>query len=346
MRLAALALCTLIPFVAAAQRGGAPDAAALARFDAALEKLRKDKRIPGMSAAVGRGGTITWQKAYGLADIAANRAVTPATPFHLASLTKPFAAVVLLRLVDSGVVSLDDPASKFGVIVQNTGTVRVRHLLSMTAGDPAPGDRYQYDGNKFALLGSVIYSASGKAFEELLAQWITKPLGLMSTAANVDNALFRFSGLDARTYRAAMARGYDTRKKTPSPLAYPTHTSAAAGMISTPSDVIMFMHALQAGAIIKPASRDMMFTPNIGVRGDTLPYGFGIFSQNIRGVRVVWAYGLWTAISSLLVHVPDRDLTFVIAANSDELSADYSLGNGRLLNSPYANEFLNTFVFR
>ncbi|HYV99178.1 MAG TPA: hypothetical protein VE967_17100, partial [Gemmatimonadaceae bacterium] len=80
-------------------------------------------------------------------------------------------------------------------------------------------------------------------------------------------------------------------------------------------------------------------------KGVTLPYAFGCFSQVYKGVRVVWAYGYWTAISSLLIHLPDRGITFVVTANADRMSAGYPLGAGKLLDSPIATEFLNAFAF-
>ena len=63
----------------------------------------------------------------------------------------------------------------------------------------------------------------------------------------------------------------------------------------------------------------------------------------LRGVRVVWQYGLWTAISSI-IKVPERELTFVVLGNTDALSAPYPLGSGRLETSPRAREFLDAFV--
>jgi hypothetical protein len=59
----------------------------------------------------------------------------------------------------------------------------------------------------------------------------------------------------------------------------------------------------------------------------------------------VWHYGLWTAISSLIIKVPSRNLTFVVLANTDELSSPYPLGAGKLDASPWARAFLDSFVF-
>ena len=59
----------------------------------------------------------------------------------------------------------------------------------------------------------------------------------------------------------------------------------------------------------------------------------------------MWHYGLWTAISSLIIKVPSRGLTFVVLANTDALSPSYALRAGSLDSSPWARAFLDAFVF-
>lgn len=296
-----------------------------------------------MSAALAHGGRLAWQQSFGLADVDANAPVSETTTFHLASLTKMFAAVVLLRLADSGVVSLDDPVSKYGVQLPG---VRVRHLMSMTSGGPVPGESFSYNGDRFALLDQVIRQGSGHTFAELVNSWILKPLALSRTAPNVeDAAAFQHTGLDAATYRASMAKPYSLSNGSLAPSRYPALFSTAAGLISTSADVARFSLALDSGALLSDSSRARMYAPARNSRGETLPYALGCFSQVYQGVRVVWAYGLWTAISSLIVKVPDRGITFVVLANNEELSAQFRLGAGVLLDSPVAREFLNAFVF-
>lgn len=68
--------------------------------------------------------------------------------------------------------------------------------------------------------------------------------------------------------------------------------------------------------------------------------------QNYRGVKLVWHYGLWTANSSLIIKVPERELTFIILANTVMLSRAFpTIGNGDISVSVVALEFLNAFVF-
>ena len=299
-----------------------------------------------MSAAIAHNGRVAWQKPFGFADLAAQSLVRDTTAFHLASLTKMFAAVVLLRLVDSGLVSLDDPVSKYGIQLSSTGTVRVRHLMSMTSGGAVPGEQYQYNGDRYALLDQVIQRSSGRSFADLVHAFIIRPLTLTHTAPNVDDAAaFQYASHDASQYRANMAKPYTLAGGATQASRYPALFSSAAGLISSSLDVARFSLALDAGTILRPALRDTMYTTARTSQGTALPYALGCFSQVYQGVRVVWAYGLWTAISSLIIKVPERGLTFVVLANNEELSARYRLGAGQLLDSPVAREFLNAFVF-
>lgn len=338
----ALAGCASSPTRVTSLPGTAQD---LPDFEARLERLRGLLGVPGMTAAVGHNGHLAWTGRFGLADVGAATAPVDTTAFHLASLTKLFGAVVLLKLVDSGLVRLDDSVGTYGVVLPNNGTIRVRHLLSMTSGGATPGATFAYDGDRFAWIGQVIRQASGRTFSDLAMAWITQPLAMRRTAPNVESsAAFAFSGLGAPAYRSAMARPYASAGGVFTLATYPASMSVSAGMISTATDMVHFAQALDSGTILSPAMRTLMFAPTVTPAGDTLPYALGTFSQRIGGVRVIWAYGLWTSISSLLIHVPERGLTFVVLANADRLSADYPLGAGRLMESPVAQEFLRAFV--
>src|SRR5262245_5838358 len=91
-----LVVCS-IGWESAASTGHAePDLAGLER---GLEQLRLRWNVPGMAAGVALSNRIIWTKGFGYAELATKQPVTPDTVFHLASLTKPFAAVLLLQLV-------------------------------------------------------------------------------------------------------------------------------------------------------------------------------------------------------------------------------------------------------
>ena len=321
-----------------------PAATSIEEFDQRLESLRQQAHIAGVSVAIAENQRIAWSKGYGTADLATNRMASDTTVYHFASLTKPFASAILLQLVEEGRISLDDPVASYGIVLPSPGVIRIRHLLSHTSSG-MPGTRYSYDGDRFSLLDSVIARATGGSFATELVSRILQPLALTRIAPNPGAAAFSATGLDPSTYRANLARGYTYTNGAYAPTAYPTHFSTAAGLTGSVLDLAAFSMALDRGDVIGQAARDAAFAPTISVAGDTLPYGLGWFSTRYRGERIVWHYGLWTAISSLIIKVPSRGLTFVVLANTDALSSPYPLAAGKLDSSPWARAFLDAFVF-
>jgi CubicO group peptidase (beta-lactamase class C family) len=321
-----------------------PVAQSIEEFDRRLESLRQQSHIPAISVAIAENQRVAWSKGYGTADLATNRMASETTVYHLASLTKPFASAILLQLSEEGRISLDDPVADYGIALQSPGVIRIRHLLSHTSSG-IPGTRYIYDGDRFSLLDSVIVRATGGSFATELVRRILQPLALTSVAPNPDAAAFGATGFDRTTYRANLATGYTYAKGTYAPTPYPTIFSSAAGLTGSVLDLAAFSMALDRGDVISPSARDAAFTPTMSLDGDTLPYGLGWFSTRYKGERIVWHYGLWTAISSLIIKVPSRGLTFVVLANTDALSSPYQLGAGRLDSSPWARAFLDAFVF-
>jgi CubicO group peptidase (beta-lactamase class C family) len=322
-----------------------PTPTTIPEFEQRLEDLRASAQIPAITAVISNGQEIVWVKPYGIADLATQRPAADTTVYHLASLTKPFAATVLLQLVEEGKVSLDDPVSNYGInLTSPAGTViRVRHLLSHTS-EGTPGTRYAYNGDRFGLLDAVIARGAGKPLDAALQERIIARLGLLRTAPNPQSTSFAVSGLDKPTFEANMARGYSYSGGTNQLTAYPTYFGAAAGLTASALDIASFSMAMDRDALLQPATKALAYTPVVSPSGETFPYGLGWFSTDYKGVRIIWHYGLWTANSSLIVKVPERALTFVVLANTDGLSSPYPLGQGKLETSPWARAFLDAFV--
>jgi CubicO group peptidase (beta-lactamase class C family) len=327
-------------------RAAAAPARSVEAFEQQLERLRASSHIAGVSAVIASGQQVVWARGFGQADVTSGRAATTETIYHLASLTKPWAAVVLLQLVQEGKLSLDDPVSKYGIdIIDNKGpgVVRVRHLLSHTS-EGVPGERYNYNGDRYGLLDAVIAQAGGKRLGPALEERIIGPLGLRRTAPNPKSPGFVVSGQDRSAYEAQMAVGYTWRAGAYVRTEYPDYFGSAAGLTASALDVAAFSMAMDRDALLRPETKALAYTPAIGAAGRTLPYGLGWFSTTYRGTRVIWHYGLWVGNSSLIIKVPDRGVTFVALANTDGLSASYQLGSGKLESSPWARAFLDSFV--
>ncbi|CAL9648329.1 putative protein [Streptomyces sp. enrichment culture] len=127
------------------------DPGALDRLDLHFARQVDEGRLPGFLVAVARGGRVAHLTVHGLRDVAAGLPVTADTLWRIYSMTKPVTSVAVLMLVEEGRLSLDDPVDRHlpafaepRVYVRGTGDdvvtrpatgpVRVRHLMTHTAG--------------------------------------------------------------------------------------------------------------------------------------------------------------------------------------------------------------------
>jgi CubicO group peptidase (beta-lactamase class C family) len=191
------------------------------------------------------------------------------------------------------------------------------------------------------LLSNIIQSATGKSFDKVASERIMQPLGLPNTAPS-NMLLAQQDGFDTLALRTNTAQGYASNGK--DKVIYPPGVSTAAGFISNINDMLKYSMAYDGQLLLTDDLKAKVFSPMISNSGKTLPYGLGWFVQEIEGVKLTWHYGYWVGMSSLIIRVPDKKITFVLMANSDMLSAPYPLGNGDLWRSPYAIEFLKSFV--
>ena len=180
-----------------------------------LEKILKDTHTPGVSVAIVRKDGPEWVAGLGLADVSANRPVTPETLFRIGSTSKAFASMSILLLADQGKLSLDDPVKKLAPDVwfenkwEATDPVRVVHLLEHTTGwddlhlreyakdAPGmslkegldydhnsrtsrwpPGTRMAYCNSGPAVAGYIVEKMSGQRFEDFVTQNLFLPIGM------------------------------------------------------------------------------------------------------------------------------------------------------------------------
>jgi CubicO group peptidase (beta-lactamase class C family) len=316
----------------------------LQEFEAILERLRNQLKIPGFSAAIVKNRKIIWAEGFGYANVEDKKTATPTTAYHLASLTKTFASTIIMQLVEEGLLDLEAPVSDFGIEIQSSDTVRVKHLLTHTS-EGIPGSFFRYSGDRFGLLDDVIVEASGRSFSELLVERIIEPLGLENTVPNLLNMIHcPLTWPERIEFAENLAQGYTSDGSERQ--AYPTYFGTAAGLISSVIDVAKYSIAIDNHVFLTEETQALVFSPAVSNNGATLPYGLGWFVQQYFGLKIVWHYGWWTANSSLIVKVPERDLTFIILANTDMLSRAFpTIGYGDISVSVVALEFLNGFVF-
>ncbi|MEO5919375.1 MAG: serine hydrolase domain-containing protein, partial [Candidatus Limnocylindrales bacterium] len=189
------------------------------RLDDALRWGSLRLAPPGMVASVLFPDGHIWTGSAGVADLATRRALTPDTPFPIASISKTFLAAEILSLVDEGIVTLDDAVAARlpGLLVGDRPinvAITIRQLLDHTSGlrdfllnaklnravlaDHAatwtletalafagapiakPGVGYHYANTNYVLLGLIAESATGRSLAAEYRARFFEPLGLQS----------------------------------------------------------------------------------------------------------------------------------------------------------------------
>jgi len=320
-----------------------------------LEQIREILKIPGMSAAVLKDQELVWAEGFGFADLANEVPATADTPYHLASVTKPIAATLVMQLVEEGVLDLETPVAQYGVELESEGVINSWHLLTHTSAG-VPGSVHNYDGNRYGYLAEVIEGVTGSSFRDLLDERILSPLGMEDTAPNLilcpkggNDEVNDKREADYLRVHEAMAKPYQLD------LAYDvvggeyqTIFSPAAGLISTVSDIALFDIALDLDELLSQETKEAMFEPLVSTYGDSdeLKYGLGWYNQLFDGTNLVWHTGRWPpSISALYLKVPEADLTFIVLANTPNLTTPFPLGYGDVMYSALAVAFYKHFVF-
>lgn len=186
-----------------------------------FEENRLTNHIPGSVFGVVKDGRLILVKGLGVRDLETGVAVDADTRFRIASMSKAFTALAILKLHDEGKISLDAPASRYipqlrrwRSATSDSRPITVRDLLHHTAGfvedNPwgdrqqvlteaeftglitsgmdfanAPGTRMEYSNYGYALLGRIISNVSKQPYQDYIRRQIMVPLGMNSTGYDI-----------------------------------------------------------------------------------------------------------------------------------------------------------------
>jgi len=343
-----LCLCMLVFYANDARSQTIDDRVALfTRYAAALQR---QLGIPGVSAAVLQNDRIIWEGGFGVQDVEGRIPATAWTPYPIASLTKTFTSTLLLQCIDRGTLNLATPIILYTPAIPEPGAT-VGHVFTHTS-QGTPGQSFHYDGDRYVALTAVAEACAGAPFRQLIAREILDRAGMLDSVPGQDleisdlAATALFDPTTLARYRQVLGRiakpytidSHGHAHRSPYP---PKDLNAAAGLVATAHDLALYDMSLSAHLFVRAELQELAWTQGTTNSGATIPYGLGWFVQDIDGERVVWHYGLWgNAFSSLLLKVPERDLTLILLANSDGLTAKFRLAEGDVTRSPFATAFL------
>ncbi|MBA2353819.1 MAG: serine hydrolase [Acidobacteria bacterium] len=248
----AAALFSQARSLAAQLTGDAAWRALIAHLEAQIPPLMTELLVPGVSLALISDGAIAWQRAFGVKDASTKQRVDTQTIFEAASMSKPVFAYAVLKQCEKKVLDLDTPLVTYGAPPFLDGDPRIklitaRHVLSHSTGlqnwrsdsQPlrihfTPGTKYQYSGEGFAWLQSVVSHVTGQPIEPFMKANLLEPFG-MTTSGYIWNETF-----GARAARPHDVKGQpeDNRKRTAADVA---RYAAAGDLEATPTEYAKFL---------------------------------------------------------------------------------------------------------
>jgi CubicO group peptidase (beta-lactamase class C family) len=291
-----------------------------ARLDAVIDAAIRDEVIVGAVVLVAEDGELVYRRTAGHADRESGRRTTEDTIFRLASVTKPLVAAAALSLAEAGVIGLDDPVTRFlpdfrpKLADGSEPVITLRHLLTHTSGliygydksagisegldQPgrgmeenlakiaahplafAPGTAWYYSVG-IDVLGGVLEKATGESLPDIVANRVTKPLGMTDTAfLPSDRSRLAAAYADGDPRPVVMAEHQPVIGKMGTVTFAPNRNfdpnsfpSGGAGMFGTAGDILAFLEAMRRGGspVLSAESLALLSTNAIGKFDTTVP---------------------------------------------------------------------------
>ncbi len=303
--------------------------------------------VPGLTIALIQDAKILWHQGFGVRNTTTKEPVTSDTVYEAASLSKPAFAYAALKLVEKGMIGLDDPLDRF--LPQpfmpdepRLKLITARMVLSHTSGLPAgrskgqslalvsdPGKRFHYSPTGFDYLQSVVRRLSEQTLADYMRTTVIEPFGLVNSSfgwidkynAQIAQA---YNKQDApgqtfnERYRRASEEWRNALAKDFPELSYP---SAAAGLYSTAVDFARFMIEIMApfkrdAWHLSESSLNEMLKPQSRVDG-AVSWGLGWDLQHTRSGDAFWHWGNWTGLyQHFAMALRDKRKGVVIMTNS------------------------------
>lgn len=297
-----------------------------------IPRLLKKGRVPGLQLALIREGQVIWTGSFGVKNNATSEPVTDETIFEAASLTKPFFAYAVMKMVEEGILGLDTPLISYLPKEQVEKVlghpldfpdfhrdwlekITPRHVLSHSSGMGEggkpypfffePGTKYRYAAASYDFLQLVVERLKGEKLETIMKKYVLDPLGMKNSYM-----------IWKEEYEKTMANGHgffgrpeDFRKR--------TRAYAYGSLYTTAAEYARFVCEVINGELIKKETLKKMLTPQIDVdkeKGLSWSLGFGL--QQDENGSAFWHVGDYGIFKNYIIAYPQHRIALVYLTNS------------------------------
>ncbi len=291
------------------------------------------------SILIAKNGTTVFEKYCGSGHIPGTDMINANTPTHIASVSKTFTAMAVLKLVQEGKVELDAELSKYFPSFNYPG-VTVRNLLNHRSGLPnylyfmdelgwdkkkymanqdvfdylvnrkaeltniaTPDRHFTYCNTNYALLALLIEKMSGLTYPQFIKQNFFDPLQMTHS--------FVFTASDS----ARVNPSYDWRGGLMQ-LNSLDRVYGDKNIYTTPRDLLKWDRVLGTNLIFKPAILEQAYAPYSNEKPGIRNYGLG-WRMNIYpdGKKMIYHNGWWHGNNAAFIRLLDEDVTIIVMGN-------------------------------
>jgi serine beta-lactamase-like protein LACTB len=320
-----------------------------AQIEKAASSFMAANSVPGISAAVVQDGELVWSEGFGMADLENFVPATSFTLFRLGSISKPITATAILQLSERGKLDLDAEVQKYcpafpkkewpittRELLGHLGGIRhynpdgkgdipedsAKHFSSMEdsleifAGDALvakPGTKFHYSTYGYTVLGCVLEGAAAEKYMDYVKENVFDPARMAETR---DDNFFAIVPHRSRWYHKDKAGVVDNAGVLDSSYKIP-----GGGLVSSAEDMARFEIAIMANKLLKPATRDLMWTPQKTADGSQNNYALGWGTEKKYGLALVEHTGGQQGTSTSIILVPERHAGIVVLTNMDGVNS-------------------------
>ena len=295
---------------------------------------------PGAVVLAAQNGHIVLEKAYGLANVELNTPNQTKNVFAIGSISKQFAAVAILKLVQEGKLSLTDKLTKylpdytFGkkeVTIENilshtsgivsytekqgfdsklVNSVSHKEMIEYFANDSLifePGSDWSYSNSGYAVAAVIIEKVTGTPYETYIQENIFTPL-------NMSNTHF----LSTSEVIPGMVNGYNASSDsifTKAGYFSPSWILGAGDIVSNVEDMYKWYSSLRENKIINKELTEKAWTSYILSNGLKANYGYGFAMGEYKGNRIVSHGGAISGFLSDEAFIPEKNIYIVVLSN-------------------------------
>ncbi len=297
---------------------------------------------PGCALGISQDGKPVYLHGYGMSDLQHAIAITPGSIFHVASISKEFAAYAIALLAEDGRLRLDDDVRQYVPEIPDYGhRITIRHLIHHTSGlrdqwqllgyagwreddliteddvlailarqrgvNFTPGDEWLYSNTGYTQLAVIVKRVSGQSLRDFAQARIFAPLGMRDTHFHDDHTMI----VPGRT-SAYQPRDGDGWK-----ISIPVFdTYGATSLFTTAGDLLTWMANLDHPIVGTPAMVKAAQTSAVLNDGTPTGYGYGLTVGAYPGLTAIGHGGADAGYRAQVERYPERGIAIAVACNA------------------------------